>query len=200
MKFSILLLTALIIYDLETQLIFKGSKKYEPETKTQSISVLDNRDNIQIVSIKTLEKKWHQSGGMEGIDGWTSEKYRYLPEPPKTFIGDISVSFQDQGKTHFQFNRGIKRVYADGTRFDDILKNKETNQVFEHRVREKKDGKWTSRVLYSDEKARPKGYTGLTVTCASCHNEAGTGKYNGGLVPGGDTVLSDPLNWQLISR
>jgi cytochrome c len=70
--------------------------------------------------------------------------------------------------------------------------------MFEHRVRSKDSGRWYSRIEYVDEAARPDGYTGLKVSCASCHSEAGTGKYNDGLVPGGDTVLSDPLDWSLV--
>lgn len=169
-----------------------GAVKYKEETKTQSIYVLDNRDVIEIVPINRLEKKWHQSGGMEGIEGVVSDKYRTLPKPPKQYVTNIPVknSFDS-----YQNNRGIVREYADGSRFDDVLSYK--GVVFEHRVREKRNDKWSSRVIYSDEAARPKGYNGLSVTCASCHEQAGTGGYAVGLVPGGDTVLSDPVDWSL---
>ena len=51
-------------------------------------------------------------------------------------------------------------------------------------------GKWLSRTLYENAAARPKGYTGLTVSCASCHGKGdgasgpGTGGYAVGLTPG----------------
>ena len=129
---------------------------------------------------------------MHGIKGAVSEKFRTLPAEPKNWVGVIQVK---NSFGYMQPNRGMKREYPDGSRFDDVLSYQ--GVVFEHRMREKKEGKWKSRVAYSNEKARPPGYTGLTATCASCHSEAGTGKYGVGLVPGGDTVISDPLPWTL---
>ena len=173
-------------------------EKYEGATLTQAIAVVNSRDRIEQVRIKGLAKKWHQSGGMEGIEGWSSEKRRYLPpgKTPRYWVADIQVlnSFGD-----FQPNRGIKREYPDGTRFEDILRNTD-GKMFEHRVREKKEGKWKSFIAEWDESARPLRYHGLRQTCASCHDEAGTGAYGEGLVPGGDTVLSDPLDWSVIGR
>jgi hypothetical protein len=125
---------------------------------------------------------------MEGIKGWKSDLYRYVPYEPDHWIGDISVlnSFNN-----FQKNRGHLRSYPDGTEFHDVLSKDDV--VFEHRIREKVNGKWESYVAYKNVDARPEGYTGLTQSCASCHEKAGTGGYAVGLVPGGDTVLSDPF-------
>lgn len=176
----------------ETVPLPEGAVKYKEETKTQSIFVLDNRDVIEIVPISRLEKKWHQSGGMEGVEGVVSDKYKTLPSKPKQYVANIAVK---NSFNSYQDNRGIKREYADGSRFDDVLSYR--GVVFEHRMREKRGGKWSSKVVYSDDDARPKGYTGLTATCASCHEQAGTGGYAVGLVPGGDTVLSDPVDWSL---
>ena len=64
---------------------------------------------------------------------------------------------------------------------------------FEIRQREKKNGRWDSSILFRDKAARPPGYTGLKLACSTCHDEAGTGGYGVGLVPGGDGVLSDPF-------
>jgi hypothetical protein len=171
----------------------KGSEQYESAKYTQSIYVLNNRDTIEKVPIRNLEAKWRFSGGLADVDGWKSVKYRYVPGGVEsTWIGTIYVrnSFGD-----YQPNRGILRNYPDGTRFDDILTYK--GKVFEHRCRDKVDGKWRSRVLYSRVENRPPGYGGLKQSCASCHEKSGSGEYGVGLVPGGDTVLSDPLDWRV---
>lgn len=171
--------------------------KYHSAKYTQSIAVVDGRDRIERVPILRLrERKWRFSGGLMEVDKkeWVSEKYRTLPEPVKHRVRDIAV----WNGSNFQNNRGIVRDYPNGTRFDDVLSNKD-GVVFEHRTRVKKDGKWSSSVIYSDVKARPAGYNGLKVTCASCHDEAGSGGYGEGLVPGGDTVLSDPLDWYPVT-
>lgn len=187
-----------------------GSVRFESAKWTQSISVLNSggydHDIIKPASVKAMEDtRWHQPGGMHGLKGWKSERYKYLP-PGKSvrhWIGNIEVENSipnglrkpDGTPDHYrQNNRGILRAYPDGTRFDELLMNTD-GRIFEHRVREKVDGKWLSTVYFKDEEARPTGYNGLKVTCSSCHAEAGTGKYNDGLVPGGDTVLSDPLDW-----
>lgn len=171
----------------------KEAVKYERARLTQSIVVRNERDAIDAVPIVNLEAKWHQPGGLEGIKGWTAVKYRTLPEGArvKTWIGNIQVlnSFG-----YYQPNRGLQRAYPDGTRFDEILSNAK-GVVFEHRVREKKNKAWDAYTLYENANARPTGYKGLKLACASCHDEAGSGKYGLGLVPGGDTVLSDPLPW-----
>jgi hypothetical protein len=180
----------------------EGMERYRSATHTQEIAVLVGldgvpRDRITPVPISRLEAKWHVSGGMVGVKGYASHKFRLLPRPAETWVGDIQVEWQDGfGRTHHQNNRGVVRSYADGTRFDDILTN-DRGEVFEHRSRVKVKGRWKSSVLYSDESARPAGYKGLTQSCSSCHDQAGTGGYATGLVPGGDTVLSDELDWSV---
>lgn len=164
---------------------------------TQSIFVLDNRDVIEPVGRSKLEEKWQVPGGMVGVTGWEVEKWGLVPERPRHFIANIAVK---NSFGFFQDNRGIRRRYPDGTRFDEVLKNAATGEVFEHRVAEKTDGVWKRYVAFSETTARPKGYHGLKQTCASCHDEAGTGGYAVGLVPGGDTVISDPLDEKLFTR
>jgi len=170
--------------------------KFAPTKETQSIGILDERDFIDPFKIASMtDTRWHQPGGLFGIKH-RSEKFRLVPAEPKVWVGDIAVlnSFG-----HYQRNRGLKREYAVGTRFDEVLIN-EDGEPFEQRTRIKEKDGWTSEVSWKDESARPKGYTGLKQSCASCHDEAGTGKYAEGLVPGGDTVLSDPLPWHLWRR
>lgn len=195
----------------------EGAVKFDGTKYTQSIFILvaNGRDNTRIdpFPIKNMEdKRWHQPGGMLGVKGWRVEKFRYLPPnaKAKTWIGMIEVENSiktgrqkpDGTPEHYkQHNQGLQREYPVGTRFDEVLRNADSGKVFEHRVRFKKeDGKWSSTVDYKDEDARPVGYNGLKVSCSSCHLEAGTGKYADGLVPGGDTVLSDPLPWSLWSQ
>lgn len=162
---------------------------------TQSIGVTNDRDVIDPVHRSKLEKKWQVPGGMEHVAGWRVDKYRHVPAAPAAWIGNIQVK---NSLGYFQANRGLLRSYADGTRFDEVLTNAETGKMFEHRVAVKESGRWKRFVQESDAAERPAGYTGLKVSCASCHNQAGTGEYGVGLVPGGDTVISDELPWQLV--
>jgi hypothetical protein len=176
----------------------KGAVRYESETHTQKVFVLSERDVIQRVRIRDLlDRRWHQPGGLEGVTGWTSERYRTLPDGVgvRVWVGDLVVK---NGLGYRQPNKAILRIYPEGTRFDEILRNSETKKIFEHRSRILKSSGWESRVEYAGSAARPRGYSGLKVSCASCHREAGTGGYAEGLVPGGDTVLGDPMPWQLI--
>lgn len=170
--------------------------EYTPATYTQSISKLNEYPNLRLVKISEMpDKRWQQSGGMDQIprSSYTSRKFRSGPRPQyKVKLVPVKNSFG-----YYQNELGLTRVYPDGARFDDVLYNA-NGVVFEHRVRYKEDGKWVSQIEYRDVAARPEGYTGLTVSCASCHNEAGTGGYAVGLVPGGDTVLSDPMDWGVV--
>jgi subtilisin len=171
--------------------------RYTPETHTQRLAEISSNGGpfvprIDKVRITSMENKdWSQSGGMKGIKDVTSEKYRTGEAAHRLAMVPVKNGFTP---TSTQLARGIVRTYPDGTRFDDVLKYKGT--VFEHRVREKAAGKWSSEVVYRDKDAYPPGYAGLTVTCASCHDKPGSGDYGkDGLVPGGDTVFSDPLHW-----
>jgi subtilisin len=171
--------------------------KYTPETHTQRLSELSSNGGpflprIERVPIASMENKdWMQSGGMRGIKDVVSEKFRTGDAAHRKSMVPVKNTFG-----RFQNALGITRKYPDGTRFDDVLKHK--GVVFEHRVREKVNGKWEGSVIYRDKDAYPPGYTGLTVTCASCHDRVGQGEYGrDGLVPGGDTVFSDPIDWSL---
>lgn len=171
----------------------KGMVRFVPSTTTQRIDITDGRYTIDEVPITSLEEKWQVSGGMVGIEGWHSDKYKLIPGEVKTWVGDIPVWVG----TNFQTLRGIKRLYPEGTRFDDVLSN-DKGDVFAHRVRRKVNGKWKSEVLYVNDEARPQGFTKLGQSCSSCHEKAGTGNYGEGLIPGGDTILSDPLDWEVV--
>lgn len=161
-------------------------KPYKRGKYTQSIYTTSGftRHFIDPVPRFRLLAKWRQSGGMEGVSDFRSDLYRYFPSEPEAWIGDIQV----WNGSNYQTNRGWKVLFPDGSKFMDVLSSRGT--VFEVRQREKKEGKWTSLVAYEDVAARPKGYTGLTVSCNSCHSEAGSGSYGVGLIPGGDGVLS----------
>lgn len=170
---------------------FKGSKKTQMVYNTTS-----GWNHIEEVGVEHLDPKWQMSGGMVGLSGWRSDKFRLLPrgESVKTWT-DYADVLNIYGV--LQKNKKIIRSYPNGTRFDDILSDVH-GKVFEHRVRTKgDDGRWRSEVIYEDKSVRPVGYTGLSVSCASCHREAGTGSYGVGLIPGGDTVISDPLDWSV---
>jgi hypothetical protein len=173
--------------------------EYAPAKYTQAISRLTGFDGITRpmivpVPIKDIDPKWHRSGGMTATMKFTSRKYKSGGKPVYS-LGGISVK---NSLNAFQTERGILRVYPVGARFDDVLLN-DDGVVFEHRTRVKDaDGKWRSKIIYRDEDANPKGYAGLGESCASCHNQAASGGYSSGLVPGGDGVLSDPLDWSIV--
>lgn len=166
-----------------------GLQRYRRARRTQSIAVVNGRDSIQAVSRFGLEAKWHVPGGMLGVEGWRSDLYRLVPNAPRVWVANIDV-LNSMG--YFQANRGYRRAYPAGTYFADVLSHK--GKVFEVRYAEKRDdGTWDRYVAFKDAAARPAGYHGLQQRCASCHSEAGTGVYGAGLVPGGDTVISDPF-------
>lgn len=168
-----------------------GSKPYRGDLRTQASFIVDSADVIEKAWMKP-GSKWAIGGGMEGIDGVEGRKYKLIPPGMEAKVGTIQVK---NSFGHWQDGRALVRSYPDGTRFDEILLHQ--GKVFEHRVRQKENGKWKSFVAYKDESARPPGYAGLKQSCASCHEQAGTGLYDQGMVPGGDTVISDPLPWHL---
>lgn len=178
---------------------YPDGAEWFPGTKTtQSVFVTQDGEgtrwnHIERVSTASLDPKWRMSGGMIGIQGWRSDKFRLIPGgAPKTWTDYIQV----WNGNNFQSNKAIVRSYPDGTRFDDILSV--AGRVFEHRVRTKDAGRWRAEVIYEDRTARPAGYTGLRASCASCHSQApGSGNYGVGLIPGGDTVFSDTLDWSV---
>lgn len=165
-------------------------EKYVRAKYTQEIAVTNGRDRITPVNRFRLASWTHQSGGMEGVLGWRSEAFRRVPKEASPYIANLGVlnSFG-----YIQYNRGWARSYPDGTRFDDVLTNTKSGKIFEHRVAFKAKGEWTRRVIFSDHAQRPAGYTGLKQSCSSCHDQAGTGGYATGLVPGADTIISDPF-------
>lgn len=178
----------------------KESKKYEPAKETQRLSQLSRNggpffrmtEKVKIADMQNTD--WHQSGGMHGVKGVTSDKYKthdavskYAPIPVKNAFGS------------YQPEMGIVREYPDGARFDDVLSY--NGKVFEHRVRVKAEGQWYSSTVYREPANFPPGYAGLKQTCASCHTKPGTGEYGkDGLVPGGDGTFSDPLDWGVVPK
>ena len=167
------------------------AERYRPAKLTQSIfQYVGAGPQIQRVNRRELKMEWQVPGGMEGIQGWRSDLYRYVPAGwMRSWQAKLPV-VNSSGDT--QYELGWTRAYPDGTYFIDALSNAD-GQPFEVRMREKIDGKWYSYIAFKDASARPTGYHGLTRSCASCHSQAGSGGYGVGLVPGGDTVLSDPL-------
>lgn len=184
-----------------------GAVRYTVAVHTQAIAVTNDRNTIDPVPIKKLPDQhlWGQSGGLYGIKGWRSEKYIVLPAgktPEEKF-----EHLRNWNGRSYQRNWGLWVWFPVGTVFIDRLINTETGEVFEDRRREKmyvdnQDTRrgWTSYVYDSNPSARPRGYTGLKVSCASCHDRAGLGLYAEGGAPGTDTVFSYPLPWHLIDK
>lgn len=182
------------------------AEAYKSGEYTQSIDRMREFNGFlrpRTLPVRVLDltnKDWHQSGGTLGIKGVTSEKFRLKDKPPVSRWAPIEVTFKAlNGSEERQRERGIVTTHPDGARFDDILWY--NGRVFEHRTRVKADGKWTSTVTYRDETAFPPGFKPLKLAeCATCHNKAGTGGYSEGLVPGGDTVFSHPLDWSVVPQ
>lgn len=176
-----------------------GMKRYKRASMTQEIFVLESggRDYDKIIPKSRLDlhardNRWLVSGGLLGIAGFRSDLYRNdTAANSREYVGDISVL---NSLGYHQNNRGWRREFADGSKFLDVLSA--GGEVFEIRQRLKESGKWRNSVIFTDEAARPKGYTGLTVACVSCHNAkdgAGTGPYAGPLVLGSDQTFSYPF-------
>lgn len=158
---------------------------YQTARYTQEIAVTNNRDRITPIHRRNLETRWQVPGGLDGLTGWTSQLFRSASG--RRFVADIPV----WNGSNYQNNRGWKRRYDDGTVFADVLST--DAGVFEVRVAEKQNGEWQRYVAYSDVSKAPIGYRRLSsADCRKCHAEAGTGNYAAPLVPGGDTVFSDP--------
>lgn len=178
--------------------------RYRPANNTQSIFQLVHGNNVTTREIRATGReqvkgatpdRWTVPGGMIGVHGWRSDLYKELPTPPLTRQALLPVvnSFGN-----IQHELGWTRTYADGSVFADVLSN-DNGKVFEVRVAEKRDGQWDRYVAYSDAMARPAGYVSLrTKDCRGCHEDAkeppGSGPYGEGLIPGADTIVSDPFD------
>lgn len=171
----------------------EGSEPMDGTEWTQSLFSLNGFRQVSKTPRAALDPKWRFPGGLAGVRGWTSQKFRHVPSPPAQWLGAVRVT-NPLGVPQTEF--GLVRSYPDGTRFDDILSS--PSGVFEHRVRRKEGGSWQSFVAFRDESKAPPGYKKLAESCSSCHDQAGTGSYGQGLVPGGDTVISDELPWHLV--
>lgn len=169
---------------------FPGMQRYRSARYTQAIYTLNDAPAIDPVDRGLLKPEWQVPGGMEGVHGWKSDLYRYIPDGWQRQWQQRKPVKNSFGTT--QFELGFHRAYPDGTYFVDALSH--DGRPFEVRVREKNDGVWTSYIAWKDVSARPPGYAGLTKRCAECHNQAGSGEYGVGLVPGADTVISDPFD------
>lgn len=164
-------------------------ERYTPAKYTQEIAVTNGRDRITPVHRSRLKEKWRVPGGLAGIDGWASELWQWAPR--NLWVGNIPV-LNSYG--HVQNNRGWKVSYEPGTEFLDVLRNTQSGEVFEVRKAMKTEKGWQRFVTYRNAAERPRGYHGPKgLNCHSCHDEAGSGGYATGLVPGGDTVLSMPF-------
>lgn len=172
----------------------EGIVRYKSANYTQRIAVTNERDTITPSHRSGLIPMWQVPGGMVLVEGWRSDLYKFIGPKSYTWVADIPV----WNGFNFQNNRGHLRSYGDGTFFMDVLSYK--GKVFEHRVREKKSSRWESYVAFKDISARPPTYKGLGgFKCAGCHEggydkQSGTGGYAVGLIPGGDTVYSDPFD------
>lgn len=171
-----------------------GAVRYKPAKFTQAIYRLNDVPTIDRVPRSLLKAEWQVPGGMEGVEGWRSDLYRYVPAGWQRSWRALLPVVNSFGSV--QHELGFTRSYPDGTFFVDALSNAK-GEPFEIRMREKHNGKWESYVAWRNVAARPAGYHGLTRSCASCHNYTngpGTGGYGVGLIPGGDTVFSDPFD------
>lgn len=168
--------------------------RYKRAEYTQAIAhYSDGRLSIEKVPRSSLERKYQVPGGLEHATAWRSDIYR-LAKAPEQPLRPIPVlnSFGN-----YQHEQGYYRAWRDGSRFVDVLTNTATGRVFEVRVAIKgrdRPGEWHRFVDFRDVSQQPPGYRRVRSSeCRSCHDEAGSGKYGLGLVPGSDTVISHPF-------
>lgn len=155
---------------------------------TQAIATTNNAPSIDLVHRSRLEAKWQVPGGLEGVSGWHSDVYR-MRAKVKTWQTYMPVLNRFG---YFQNELGYTRSYEDGTTFADVLSK--DGKVFEVRYAVKRDGHWDRFVAFKDVSARPSGYAPPTSKqCVECHSQTGSGNYGVGMVPGGDTIISEPL-------
>ena len=169
-------------------------------TSEASLFGLSSGVRPTIDRIEVTERKWLTSGGHEDIPSFRfrTERWKKVPEPgPRHFLELRPVVNSFGG---IQREWGISREYPVGTEFHDILINAATGKTYEHRKRSKSKFGWTSTTIFKDVEARPRGYDGLTQSCNSCHLQTGVAKYGGAAVPGGDTVFSEPLDFDLLKQ
>lgn len=155
---------------------------------TQAIATTNNAPSIDLVHRSRLEAKWQVPGGLEGIVGWRSDVYR-MRAKVKTWRAFMPVR---NSFGYFQNELGYTRSYEDGATFADVLSTE--GKVFEVRYAVKRDGQWDRFVAFKDVSARPHGYVPPTSRqCVECHSQTGSGNYGVGMVPGGDSIISEPL-------
>lgn len=166
------------------------------EVNANNVHAFGDTGRIDRWPVALLDTKWHSPGGLELVDGWTSERYKFLPSPA---VEQVELVTMPNGQLAGDYSSGkqkerlIVRKYVDGSWFVERLRNAD-GVVFEDRVSEKEDGEWKHYVAFSDPSARPSRYSPIASNkCAGCHEQAGRGVYAGARNPGGDRVFSDPF-------
>lgn len=180
--------------DISGRLPFlRDMEPYESAKYTQLSSNRSGRGANSIVTRTSLESKWRVPGGLAGLSGWSSALYRGKSNRVRNYFERSDPSDQYRVNTGEIWGSEFihKRAYDDGAIFADVLRNAK-GETFEVRVSEKHGGKWDRYVAYFNSEASPRGYARVT-RCGDCHDRAGGGEYGGPRIPGGDTVISEPL-------
>ena len=168
--------------DIKRQLPFLSDM--EPYTTAKRVQFSFRRWSGFISSVPRSQAKeeWNVAGGLLGVSGWSSLLYKKANA--REYLG-----YHPDGAITWQ------RSYADGAIFAEVLRN-DNGTVFEVRYAEKQDGQWDRHVAYRNSSAYPSGYTPVkSSACVSCHAKSGETLYGGSpAVPGGDTILSDPIS------
>jgi len=168
----------------------REATRYKTAQYTQALYKLEGQIAIDPIPRDRIKMEWQVPGGMENVHGWKSDLFKFVPAGWQRSWLALRPVRNSSG--FIQFERGHTRAYPDGAWFADLLSS--DGKPFELRIREKRNGAWESYVAFRDRAARPAGYHGLDRTCQSCHVQAGTGEYGVGLIPGGDTVFSEPFD------
>lgn len=166
-----------ILADMET---------YTPARKTQ-ISFRRQIGFIEAFPRSRLKREWRVPGGLEHVQGWSSRLYRMPNRRARVYLARQDPSDSVSTVTW-------QRSYPDGAAFADVLRNAH-GKIFEVRIAEKTNGQWDRYVAYKSRRERPAGYVAMASRqCASCHDKAGLTEYGEAANPGGDTVLSEPID------
>ena len=164
--------------------IAKEMEPYEPANLVQQSFNRSGLASMGMVSRNVLDRKWRVPGGCENVGDFQSRLFRGK--------GNTVRNWTDHA-TEEELSEIIhQRSYGDGAKFVEVLSH--GGKVFSIRLAEKESGKWDRRTIYRNSDADPPGFVAIKNSeCASCHALAGSGEYGGPRIPGGDTVLSEPI-------
>ena len=173
----------------------KGLKFYRPTRHSQETSILDDQKHFQALHIASgpddpnLQTKYSAPGGLAELpqERWNSYLGVVLggriqvfeedfPFRPGVYDGKARAGADSPGF----LMRKRSAEFGGGIAFYDLLTN-QGDEAFEVRASEFDEDGHQMFVMHKNVSLRPQGYSGLSQSCLSCHNEAGSQRYGAGI-------------------